>query len=823
MLAQGDGSSQVREMSMKGISVAFVAACAAFCAGAVEITGASSDWAIVVDPGASNGIRDGIKSLGNALSESLREQLGAKVSVHTDGRQPADLRHVIYIGGKFARAAGLLDDSYRGLDYGIAVKDGNVYLYGNDRKGAIPYLTMGCTVPSALAAARFMRKYMGVLFLMPGKIGREVPVRKSLVLPDDLRDRGGVLAEYQAGRSLDSPYDFANNMYGRCGFYTYGGHTYPAAAPRDRYFKTHPEYFALQGGKRAWGMSKTCQAYCVSNKEFQELVYRELLNRYDEGADCCELGQNDGEVRCACENCKALYGTGDDWSEKIWLFHRDLALRVLKDRPGKLVQMLSYGVTAKPPKSFRVFPANTLVEICSYSEASMKEWSGYTVPHGFTYYLYNWGWYPIPGFTAKRSLSGLVRQVATFNRYGMKGTYRCGFGELFGMEGPAYYLFHRLLEDPKADARATLGEYCGGAFGPSAGLMERFYDQLEEPLQRIEELNSVNAEDLVEPTITRSASRDPVAALAYIYTPERVAKMEGLLSAAERTDGLSWKAVKRLRLVRTEFDYAKNLGQIATVYNDRPLTRKKFDELAGLLRWRNEFIEKLYGGMNVVKRIGDWPENVPFGSPSKEHFRENGRLGAVIRDPLTWDVEKMIRYDLLPGVQMTPDARKREVAAKKLRPITGWREDKDRHRDGNVIEVDDSCGGVKICSPKGNDVRVVAYAGKKDGVKPGRTYRISWIVRWKDIDPGNDFSSAWSGLCGCMTWGRNWVENVKLPAGKPHYGTSDWVQESMLVRVADDRDNIELSFRIYHGKSGEAEVRYLTVEEVDAEQNDSPS
>ena len=36
----------------------------------------------------------------------------------------------------------------------------------------------------------------------------------------------------------------------------------------------------------------------------------------------------------------------------------------------------------------------------------------------------------------------------------------------------------------------------------------------------------------------------------------------------------------------------------------------------------------------------------------------------------------------------------------------------------------------------------------------------------------------------------------------------------MLVRVADDRDNIALSFRIYHGKSGEAEIRYLTVEEV---------
>ena len=124
---------------------------------------------------------------------------------------------------------------------------------------------------------------------------------------------------------------------------------------------------------------------------------------------------------------------------------------------------------------------------------------------------------------------------------------------------------------------------------------------------------------------------------------------------------------------------------------------------------------------------------------------------------------------------------------------------------------------MKFGSPKGNDVRVVAYAGEKDGVKPGRTYRISWIVRWKDIDPGNEFSSAWSGLYACMTWGGDWSKNDKLPAGKPHYGTSDWIKESMLVKIAEDHDNIELSFRIYHGRRGEAEVRYLILEEVNTE------
>ena len=56
----------------------------------------------------------------------------------------------------------------------------------------------------------------------------------------------------------------------------------------------------------------------------------------------------------------------------------------------------------------------------------------------------------------------------------------------------------------------------------------------------------------------------------------------------------------------------------------------------------------------------------------------------------------MLKYDLLPGVRMTPEERKREVAAKGLKPIVGWHEDKGRHHDGNVIEVDDSCGGVKF-------------------------------------------------------------------------------------------------------------------------------
>ncbi len=776
------------------------------------------DWAIVYETSGGNGVEHGMRDAARALKSVVQEAFGVSLAVSTNAAEGA---RGFFLGRSFAAKAGLSCDGFKGWDNAVAEKGGSFYFYGNDRTGSEPKYETRCVVPSALAAVRFMKENLGVLFLMPGEVGREVPRRETFSFPEGGVARGSVRSEFQMGRNFDFAYNLANSIYGAGVLYTYGGHTYPAACPRQKYFKTNPEYFAMKkDGTRVWGGSDGCQPYCISNPGFQKLLYDELLRRYDAGAEVVQLAQNDGPVGCACEKCRALYGTGDDWSEKTWLFHREIAERLLKDRPGKLVHIISYGPTEAPPKSFKVFPSNVLVEIARYSDECMARWDGYVVPHGFTYYIYNWGWYPILGFTPKRSVAGLVEQLRVFNKYGMRGIYRCGYGEMFGMEGPAYWVYNTLVGDPGADVAAALATYYRGAFGAAAEPMRRFYEDLEKPLAEVEKLNSTKASDLVESTLNLEHRKDPVTALARVYTPERRARMDAALAEAERAPGLSEKQRRRLALVRTEWDYVRNVGALAYDYNAfvKHPTFAACQKILDLLDVRNAMIDGLFP-KGRIRSVPGWPEIRLFGNPPLDQFKVNGRLAAPIRKPLLWDAAKMRRWRIVPGERMTPEERRAEIEKAGLRPLTGFRPvESDFKGTGATFEAYPDGTGFTFGQGTNKHVRVTKKMGAADGILPGRTYRITWLTRWKDVHS----TRAWNGYYFAAdfepfkrrtpkheTW-------MKVPESPLHSGDSNgWVRESGVMTVCDEPGFVsDFVFRFWGGRDGVAEVRDVTLEEL---------
>lgn len=775
------------------------------------------DWAIAYAPSGGNGVERGMRDAALALRSVIQEAFGVSVPVSTNA---GDAARAFYLGRAFAEKAGLPCDGFVGWDNAIAERGGSFYFYGNDRTGARPQYATGCVVPSALAAVRFMKDYLGVLFVMPGAVGREVPRRESFSFPDGGVDRGSVRSEYQIGRNFDYAYNLANGIYGGGTLYSYGGHTYPVACPRKTYFKTHPEYFAMKAdGTRVWGGSDGCQPYCISNPGFRRLLYDELLRRYDEGADIVQLAQNDGPVGCACAECRALYGTGDDWGEKTWLFHREIAERILKDRPGKLVHIISYGDTDEPPKSFRVFPPNVLIEVARYSDKDMRRWDGYVVPHGFTYYVYNWSWYPLLGFTPKRSVAGLVDQIRVFNRYGMKGIYRCGYGEMFGMEGPAYWVYNTLVGDPGADVAAALETYYRGAFGAAAPAMRRFYEDLEKPLSEVERLNSTKASDLVESTLRLAKGKDPVAALAHVYTPQRRVRMDAALAEAERTPGLSEKQRKRLCLVRTEWDYVRNVGAIAYDYVEylKHPTFAACQEILGLLDERKRIIDMNFPE-GKVRAVPGWHELRLFGSPPLSQFRVNGRLGARIEKPLLWDVEKMRRWRIVPGERMTPEERRAEIEKAGLKPLTGFRP-VDASLPGATFKEYPDGTGFTFGQGTNQHVRVMKRMGAAEGVHPGKTYRITWLTRWEDVHADRSWRGYYfSADCKPLKYRASGIPtSLKIPENPLHSGDSrGWVRESGVMTVCDEPGFAsDFIFRFWGGRDGIAEVRDVTIEEME--------
>lgn len=628
-------------------------------ASAVALT---EKYSILVPDDDSTGVAAALGAAAHELAHDFREQTGARLPVVKAQWLKAVKGPRIFIGAEFARSAGLYPkEGMAAMENIVAVKDGDVYLFGNDRPGLEanpkrPLAWHKCLLPSVKAVCNFMEREMGVVFLAPGRTGRDVPKRSRISIADGTFRRERPTQIAGPGRYHEMMCDVANGIYGQGTIYTYGGHTYVEAVPMAKYRKDHPEYFPMLGGARV--SQNAVNALCISNKDVERLIVDELVRRMDAGAEIVELGQNDGNDICHCREC-AAYGGVKEWGEKLWIFHRGIAEKVYALRPEKTVQIISYGDTATPPRTFREFPPNVMIEMMRTSESDFREWAKYKVPRGFTNYVYLWGTYPLPGHTAKCCVPQMAECARRYIKGGVKAVYRCGYGELFGTEGRSYYVFNRILQNPDLDENTVAREYVSRAYGPAWKPMEAFHSLLDARVRGY----------LAVVSLGRSASPRPEEVLAYIYSPDVLAKLEKSLASAERTKGLSEKQVRRLKLVRLEFDYAKNLAKVVQLYHAYLLAPSiaTFTPVADALRERNAMLDGFYDANGRIRCIDGWSELKPFQGHSRKQIQQNGTLRAQLAAPFGWDADAMLAKGVLPGAT----ARRTKVVEAKGRPQLG--------------------------------------------------------------------------------------------------------------------------------------------------------
>lgn len=261
-----------------------------------------------------------------------------------------------------------------------------------------------------------------------------------------------------------------------------------------------------------------------------------------------------------------------------------MAEKLRKDRPGKKLMLIAYSPTRRPPQTFHEFPENVMIELADSSPESFDAWRKIKVPQGFSVYLYNWGQYNPGGLTPKTSPAFCAEQVRFFMRNQVKGIYRCGFGELFGLEGPAYYVFGKIFDDPEKSAKELLADYCRNAFREAAFPMHVFYENLYQRLDMIPHPDYRNSEAFV--------SR-PMTLLPLLYSWDLLATMGKNLAEAE-AKAIGPKVKKRLELVRLEFNYLNNLASVIHLYNAYKISPSQalFEPLARKIE-RTQFHDRL--------------------------------------------------------------------------------------------------------------------------------------------------------------------------------------------------------------------------------------
>lgn len=259
-------------------------------------------------------------------------------------------------------------------------------------------------------------------------------------------------------------------------------HTFDKLCPQEKYFETHPEYFAFNGAQRSAGQ------LCLANDTVFEIVVSSLREqiRQKPKAKYWSVSQNDNYDYCKCSRCAALDGQHGGPAASLIQFVN----RVAAQFPDKTISTLAYQYTRQAPKGIQP-AANVNICLCSIEcnrgqsieegcpdfARDVREWSALTQNLMIWDYVVQFRSYlgPFPNWHT------LQPNLQFFQQNGVKMMFEQGSGhdrsEFSDMRA---YLLAKLMWNPKANMDSILTDFGDGYYGNArAGVWAHIDDQTQ--------------------------------------------------------------------------------------------------------------------------------------------------------------------------------------------------------------------------------------------------------------------------------------------------------------------------------------------------------
>ena len=639
-----------------------------------------SDYQIVLPDKSSDAQTTGALANTARLMQAAFRANGIEIAVTPEASRDTT-KPGIYLGATaLAASKGIDPETFVGWSYIHKVVGKDVLLIGRDHTA--PKRPEGVTfnrIGTAKAVVDFLQQYVGTRFLYPEQQGfatladlKNVDFLKTptieylptpkIVVPANLDTKKTLLMEADVTwPPSTSFYHLALNRFPEVDSFI-GDHTYHRAIPTTaQTISDHPEYFALVSGKRYTTGGAAQAQYCISNPQVQELLYQDLEKHFKLGFKAIDIGQSDGFRPCQCEPCSKLYNTGSDWSEKLWIFHRNLAERAYKAFPDRTVVIASYAITETLPKTFKVFPPNVRILLCGTNESDLAKWKEYTVPQGFTAYVYYWCPNQVPVYLPQRTPAYVEQAANRLISARVQAIKRDGNGGVVhGLEGPVYYTFGKMFDgNPNQTAGTLVNEFVTSSFGKAASPMMRFYEQLYHSSELYAQFLGTRDSAWVYKDMngrSRKMLSEPTGIIAFLYPLDLLKNMETQLAAAEKAD-TSPKVAARLALVRREFNWMKQFVTAVHIYNAYQASpdTQSLERVLTAIETRRADIDKLFVKANAITVPGGWPFNLfppPGHTANALKLEYDGYQLPFKSTFLAWDVKARRQAPLLNAKRM---------------------------------------------------------------------------------------------------------------------------------------------------------------------------
>ncbi len=579
-----------------------------------------------------------VKAAANLMRTAFAAQ-GIDLPIAKESEKDPE-RHGIYLGATtFAKAHGVDVSSLQGATFVHKAVGKDLIVTGRDSDEPLSRRGLKIEQGTLFSVGEFLYRYAGARYLQPerGEAGTEFLQKRILYVPDDLNTRQEPwLREHMLWASVQSDIYFYQLQHADS-WRRIGGSSHHVinVITYEKYAETHPEYFALHNGLRMpeQGRNHYIQV-CFSNPDVRELLYQDFLRMFDEGYDIVADGQPDGYSPCQCEKCRTLYGVEPTttpldginylndraWGEKLWIMHRDMAERLLKDRPGKKLMVIAYGPATRPPTTFDSFPTNTIIHMANSSEASFEAWSKIKVPAGYAVYYYPFNGTRAFGRTPLTTAQSFKVDMERFVKNNVRilnVDTQPMVGGILNLDGPAIYTYYRLGIDPNLKTAYELfNEYIEAAYLEAAAPMRKFFETLEFRVDARRKFASYMD--------SAPVGCDSFFILGAFWPVDFILELERSLTTAEKM-ATTPRVQGRLASLRQDFDHLKHIAFVIQDYRSylKDGDAASLGRLLAALDARNAQIDAVAGK----------------NDDNRKRLQLSG--GALDRAPFNWDVEKI--------------------------------------------------------------------------------------------------------------------------------------------------------------------------------------
>jgi hypothetical protein len=320
-------------------------------------------------------------------------------------------------------------------------------------------------------------------------------------------------------------------------------HTFRRFIPEEKFYKKHPEYFALRNGKRI------PTQLCLTSEKVLEIVkdsVASLFKRYL-NASVISVSQNDNTQYCTCDKCSKIDKEEESPAGTMIQFVN----KVAADFPDKTISTLAYQYTRKPCKTK---PAdNVLITLCSIEcdrsapitekctpfADDLRGWNQLTnhiriwdYTTQFTNFLA-----PFP------NIETLQPNIQFFRDNHAKWIFEqhsSNPSELFELRS---YLTAKLLWNPDKDFNEIITDFTNGYYEEAGVYIKKYIDLIH---QKIKE----------DPDFFLFLYGDPSQAFDSYLNPELLKEYDGFFDEAEKAVAQKSVILRRVKEARLGVDYA---------------------------------------------------------------------------------------------------------------------------------------------------------------------------------------------------------------------------------------------------------------------------